>query len=371
MEEFHVTKLNFEVDTPWDLKVYIGRFSPLHVGHEHVALKAFGSAKNVLILIGSVNKPRSPKDPWPYDERREMWMRWRESVKHNLIVDGKGFLVMPVKDDPSDTRWIQNIQQEVTAACHALGLNERKARICLTGSDRDHTTFYLHKFPAWEEDFLPPYQDRAFGAEGELNATKVRAILFDDDETRLARESNHRISRVVFDYLNEFMKKPIFKELKAEHDYYVRYPDQWGQGPWMTVDNVVVQSGHILLIQRDHHPGKGLWALPGGFVDLHERVSDAALRELKEETNIGLTDSTLMLARKAEWLNDDPSRSLRGRVYTYVYLYKLDDSKDLPKVKAASDARTARWVPLSEFEEMEHSMFEDHYQMAKAMLAKI
>jgi bifunctional NMN adenylyltransferase/nudix hydrolase len=362
---------HFEIDNPWDLVVYIGRFSPPHAGHEHVTCKAFGSAHNVLILIGSVNKPRTVKDPWPYEERRDMWLRWKEAQNGNLMMSGKGFLIMPIKDDPSDTHWIQNVQQEVTAACHAFGLNERKARICLTGSNRDHSTFYLNKFPAWERNFLPPFQDKAFGAQGELNATKIREFLFDNDPHRLGRECDHRISRPIFDYISKFIETDEYKFLKAEYDFYKEYPLKWGKGPFMTVDACVVQSGHVLLIQRKDHPGKGLWALPGGFVNSHERLEVATLRELREETDIALQDSVILLAKKGEWLNDDPGRSLRGRVYTNVTLFKLDDSKDLPKVKGQDDAKVARWVPLSEFEEMEHLMFEDHYQMTRKMLSMV
>ena len=54
----------------------------------------------------------------------------------------------------------------------------------------------------------------------------------------------------------------------------------------MTVDAVVVQSGHILLVKRGDMPGKGLWALPGGFLNQEETMLDGAIRELKEETKI-------------------------------------------------------------------------------------
>ena len=69
-----------------------------------------------------------------------------------------------------------------------------------------------------------------------------------------------------------FVNTPIYDYLKQEHDYILGYRRAWEAAPYpptfVTTDAVVVQSGHILLIQRKAAPGKGLWALPGGFLNL-------------------------------------------------------------------------------------------------------
>ena len=46
------------------------------------------------------------------------------------------------------------------------------------------------------------------------------------------------------------------------------------------------RNGEILLVKRAKEPGKGLWGLPGGFVELKESPEIAAVRELKEETQL-------------------------------------------------------------------------------------
>ena len=42
-------------------------------------------------------------------------------------------------------------------------------------------------------------------------------------------------------------------------------------------------DGKAIILQRAYNPGKGLWTFPGGFVNRGEIVSEAAIREAKEE----------------------------------------------------------------------------------------
>ncbi len=56
--------------------------------------------------------------------------------------------------------------------------------------------------------------------------------------------------------------------------------------PKVGVGVVVVQDGRLLLVRRGVPPGKGLWALPAGYVDAGEDPREAAAREALEETGL-------------------------------------------------------------------------------------
>jgi len=52
---------------------------------------------------------------------------------------------------------------------------------------------------------------------------------------------------------------------------------------------IIVQDGQVLLVQRAREPYKGTWMLPSGFVDYGEHPADCVVREVREETGLGVT----------------------------------------------------------------------------------
>ena len=170
----------------------------------------------------------------------------------------------------------------------------------------------------------------------------------------------------VFHMLRGFREGPHFSQLLREYHYFKDYRKAWANAPFpptfVTVDAVVIHSGHVLLVRRKHEPGKGLWALPGGFVDVAETIDDAVIRELREETGIPLLTDTLRLATRRTQVFDHPERSLRGRTITHAYHFDIPGG-DLPPVKGADDAEQARWVPLCEALRMQAQLFDDHFHI--------
>lgn len=111
--------------------------------------------------------------------------------------------------------------------------------------------------------------------------------------------------------------------------------------PAMACDVVLFYKSSVdielLLIERKNEPCKGLWAFPGGFMDMDETCEQAALRELKEETGVELRTVHFGV------LADAPGRDPRGRVITAMY-YAIVEEK--PLVQAADDATDCKWFSL-------------------------
>ena len=108
-------------------------------------------------------------------------------------------------------------------------------------------------------------------------------------------------------------------------------------------------------------------ALPGGHLDTGETLQDAMLRELREETQIDLSDRVLRANIRSNMVFDDPNRSSRARVITQAYLIKLPDEDSLVKVKGGDDAARAFWTPLSEVRY--EDWFDDHAAVIHRMTA--
>ncbi len=116
-------------------------------------------------------------------------------------------------------------------------------------------------------------------------------------------------------------------------------PDHDHPRPALTVDCVVFAIGddglEVLLIERDHEPFAGSWALPGGFVEMDENLESAARRELEEET--GLTDVFLEQLYTFGATDRDP----RGRVVSVAYYALVDRAH--AHLAADSDAAAVDW----------------------------
>ena len=91
-----------------------------------------------------------------------------------------------------------------------------------------------------------------------------------------------------------------------------------------------------------------------------QQFVDAALRELREETQLQLSEADLAAACRGQAVFDHPDRSQRGRTITHAFHIDLGDAP-LPFIEAADDARDARWVPVTELKEWSSRLHDDHF----------
>jgi ADP-ribose pyrophosphatase YjhB (NUDIX family) len=83
--------------------------------------------------------------------------------------------------------------------------------------------------------------------------------------------------------------------------------------PLIGVGAVAIKNGKILLVKRAFEPGAGKWSVPGGLVELGEKLSEACAREMEEET--GIECEVLELINVFDMIDRDESDKIR---YHYV-----------------------------------------------------
>ena len=328
--------------------VFIGRFQPFHCGHKAVIDEALTRADNVIILIGSANLPRSLRNPFSVAERIAM-------IKNAYADDDAARIHCVALDDAlyNDTRWLKYVQTSIRSVTDDLS-----ADISLIGHSKDSSSYYLSLFPNWGSVSVANYHN--------LSATPIR-----DSYLMGAMPTPERTPESTRSVLKAFKETPEYDQLHEEAGFIDKYKKQWEAAPYpptfMTADALVVQSGHILLVERRSMPGRGLWALPGGFLNPKETLFDACIRELREETRLKVPEPVLRGSFHSQHTFDDPYRSARGRTITQAFYLQLkSDAKGLPKVKGSDDAATAFWLPLAELDAK--MMFEDHYAIITKMV---
>jgi len=373
----HITdleKANIIPGKKYDFLVFVGRFQPVHFGHMKVIDRALELAESVIIFVGSANSARSYRNPFTFEERKDMLLNSYPEVKDRLII-------YPLDDYMyNDTEWVKIVQTKVNTAIldnipgnspHVAlhGLNSVK--IGLIGAEKDHTSYYLKLFPQWDNESV--------GFAIPLNASDIREDYFNKGNLIFKHPDwpYGTMPDAVTQFLYAFHSTKYYKTIREEYDFVYKYKKSWDVAPYepifVTVDAVVIQSGHLLVIKRKASPGKGMMALPGGFINPNEKLDDAVIRELKEETKIKVPIPALKGSIKHKDVFDEPHRSSRGRTITHAYLFELEPKVEekfkLPKLKGSDDAEKAVWIPITELKAEE--FFEDHYHISQNMINKL
>jgi bifunctional NMN adenylyltransferase/nudix hydrolase len=323
--------------------VLIGRFQPPHQGHFNLIRQALENSERLILVLGSHHSARTLRNPFTAHEREQMIRACLtpEEQKRIQFVAVRDYFYQ-------DEFWTAEVRSKV-------GQISGNGAIALLGNQKDFTSYYLNLFPEW--NWIPAQN------VSELNSTQMRIKLFCDSSPNF----NHELPPSVVHWLKQnFIESEAHAQLCEEFQFINRYKESWSTAPYppvfVTVDSVIVHTGHILLIRRKKAPGKGLLALPGGFLEPNERIGQAVIRELLEETSIDLTETALNEHLKSSHIFDHPLRSARGRTITHAYFF-LFRGGVLPKIQADDDAAEVQWIPILDLPKFENQFFEDHFHI--------
>lgn len=358
-----MTILNLPPTYKYDYAIFIGRFQPFHRGHKIIVDEALKQAQNLILVLGSHDAARSARNPFTTSERTEIIRMALCGEDSDMYIDDYysriHFLAVPDFTYNLD-KWLSYVQGGVFGICHKKW-RAGPTKMCLIGQDKDHSSFYLKLFPQWDNVNVD--------TPSNISATEVRKDMF---ENGILSDKLWTINPDHFKVVHDLFKSEPLQNIKKEHEFIEKYKSQWKDAPYPpsfnTVDAIVTQSGHILMIQRRARPGAGLYALPGGFVNDNETIKEAVIRELYEETKLAVPKAVVEGSIVERRIFDDPYRSLRGRTFTVAYLIDLRDDVVLPKVRGADDAEKAFWMPFDVFKESRDQIFEDHYDIVSEML---
>lgn len=327
--------------------VVIGRFQPFHNGHAALLTHALETVPGtVFVVLGSSFGARTPKNPFTWEERAAM-------ISSVMGDRAKRLHFVPVRDYYDDERWRQDVLGEINK-------NAKGSPVFLVGHQKDASSAYLNWFTGWQLEEMPSL--------GQIDATPLRKAYFsaENPEGMLALLST-RVPAPVCGFLRGFACMPEYASLCEEARRVEDGLKSWEGAPYppkfVTCDALVEACGYVLLIRRKGDLGHGLWALPGGHLDPHERLLECAMRELVEETHFGLHPETLKGSLKEVRVFDHPGRSLRGRTVTHVHHFSLGELARLPEVQGNGQEGEPRWVEKSALGAMEHAFFEDHFHI--------
>ncbi len=123
--------------------------------------------------------------------------------------------------------------------------------------------------------------------------------------------------------------------------------------PYISTTVLIRKNGQVLLVKRGEEPKKGLWQLPGGFIQFGERPSLTGKREIKEELGLEIEIGDLI---HLDLITDDP----RGTILGFVYEAKIISGK----IRKGREIAEVDFFPLVKLPKLG---FEIHRQLLRKL----
>lgn len=311
----------------------ISRLQGFHIGHKALIDHALEKGDFVTVVIGSSNKSRSIKNPWTFIERA--------LTVRSVYGERRDLAIVPCPDfDYNYAIWEDYFHKIIEAHTQETGCTP----VILTSGKEEDAELRL----SWARE-IPVESIKP--VEG-VSATKVRELLLSN--------SPHNISYVPEDAYYP----PKGSEALIHKTYAVSsYKKAWEAAPYsvplVTTDTVVYTKDEdgkvwVVAVTRGGNIGKGLLALPGGFLEPELTLAENACKELLEETGLEVDPEALEGGVTMHVSNTE--RSEIGRVITTVFFLELPTRCTLVP---GDDAAEAAWKPLVELA-CELDMFDDH-----------
>lgn len=189
-----------QTQNTFDYAVVIGRFQPVHYGHVAMLQAALQHAKQLIIIVGSVDLPRSIKNPFSFAERQQLLLQALPDCAQARVH------IVPVADYNDDTAWVAAVQHAVHQIIHKQHMPVSSAAITLVGHEKDSSSYYLQLFSSWHF--------HAVTNVGGINATSIRNSYFTQPQSNQALWQNPNILPAsTLAFLQQFMQTDAYQQL--------------------------------------------------------------------------------------------------------------------------------------------------------------
>lgn len=341
--------------------VVLGRFQPFHNGHARLIETALKISDIVYVVIGSANCYPNVKNPFTFEQRKEVIRNWimnkygpkiLHRIRYEKVSDYRY----------NDEKWKTNVRAAID--------EQSNDRVVMVGFDKDPDSYWLKEF-GWNIKEVEPVT--GIMSTKPFSATPLREYYLSEEATKAAQIASSCVlvpqeTRI---FLTEFADTPEWERLHEESIYYAKEEAKFADYPYKgsmhfcTADSVVVCNNHLLVIERKFAPGKGAWAIPGGHKNENETFKACAVRELMEEVKIKVPEKVLRGSIRDSHLFDHPQRCAKFNKPTVAQYIVLSPNNDgsLPEIRGADDAKAAYWIPMHEVIKNQDRFFDDHAEI--------